>query len=46
LIGSFDDFGFETGEDFGERVAKNQPLIGAVGKQFLKEWIARCGNSP
>ncbi len=38
MIGSFDDFGFEAGEDFGERVAKNRPLIGAVGKQFLKEW--------
>lgn len=38
LIGSFDDFGFETGEDFGERIAENRPLIGAVGKQFLEEW--------
>jgi hypothetical protein len=37
LIGSFDDFGFETGQDFGERVAKNRPLIGAVGKQLLEE---------
>ena len=38
MIGSFDDFGFETGEDFGERVAKNRPLIGAVGKQLFEEW--------
>ena len=38
MIGSFDDFGFETRQDFGERVSKNRPLIGAVGKQFLKEW--------
>ena len=38
LIGSFDDFGFETGQDFGERVAENRPLIGAVGKQLLQEW--------
>ena len=38
MIGSFDDFGFETGQDFGERVGKDRPLIGAVGKQLLKEW--------
>jgi hypothetical protein len=38
LIGSFDDLGFETGEDFGERVAKNRPLISAVGKQLRKDW--------
>ena len=37
MIGSFDDFGFETGDDFGERVAKNRPLIGAVRKQLRKE---------
>ena len=40
MIGSFDDFGFETGQDFGERVAENRPLIGAVGKQLGKEWKA------
>ena len=40
MIGSFDDFGFETGKDFGERVAENRPLIGAVGKQFLEKWKA------
>jgi hypothetical protein len=37
-IGSFDDFGFEIGQDFGEPVGKNWTLIGAVGKQLLKEW--------
>ena len=38
MIGSFDDFGFETGQNPGERVAKNRPLIGAVGKQLVEEW--------
>ena len=38
LIGSFDDFGFETGQNLGECVAKNRPLIGAVGEQLLEEW--------
>jgi hypothetical protein len=38
LIGSFDDFSFETGEDFGERIAENRPLTGAVGKQLFEEW--------
>jgi hypothetical protein len=38
VIGTFDDFGFETRQDFGERVRKKQPLIGAVGKQLLDEW--------
>ena len=38
MIGSFDDFGFETRQDFGEHVGKNRPLIGAVGKQLLEEW--------
>ena len=38
MIGSFDVFCFETGQDFGERVAEDRPLIGAVGKQLLKEW--------
>jgi hypothetical protein len=37
VSGSFDDFGFETRQDFGEPVGKNRPLIGAVGKQLLKE---------
>ena len=40
MIGSFDDFGLETGEDFGERVAENRPLIGAIGKQLFEEWKA------
>ena len=38
LCGSFDNFGFETGQDFRERVAEDRPLIGAVGEQLLKEW--------
>ena len=38
MIGSFDDFGFETGQNLGERVAENRPLIGAVGKHFFEEW--------
>ena len=37
-VGSFDDFGFEIGQDFGEAVGKNRTLIGAVGKQRPKEW--------
>jgi hypothetical protein len=38
MIGSSDDFGFETGEDIGEYVAENRPLIGTIGKQLRKEW--------
>ena len=38
LRGSFDDFGFEAGQDFGERVVENRSLIGAVGKQLHEEW--------
>ena len=38
LRGSFDNFGFERGQDFGKRVAENRPLIGAVGKQLFEEW--------
>ena len=38
VIGSFDDFGFEMRQGFGKRVRKNRALIGAVGKQLLKEW--------
>jgi len=38
MIGSFDDFGFEAGQDFGERVTKNRPSIGTVGKQLFEEW--------
>ena len=32
MVGSFDDFGFETREEFGERVSENRPLVRAVGK--------------
>jgi hypothetical protein len=38
LFGSFDDFGFETGQRLGERVAEDRPLVGAVGEQLLEEW--------
>ena len=38
MSGSFDDFGFETRQDFGEPVRKKRPLIGGVGKQLLEEW--------
>jgi hypothetical protein len=38
LRGTFDDFGFGTGQDFGERVAEDWPLIGAVREQLLQEW--------
>ena len=38
MSGSFDDFGFETRQDFGEHVSENRPLIGAVGKQLYEEW--------
>jgi hypothetical protein len=38
VIGTFDDFGFEMGQDFGERICKKRPLIGTVGKQLLEEW--------
>jgi hypothetical protein len=38
VVRSFDDFGFEMGQDFSEPVGKNRALIGAVGKQLLKEW--------
>ena len=36
-IGSFDDFGFEMGQDGGQRDAKDRPLVGAVGEQLLKK---------
>ena len=38
VIGSSDDYGFETRQSFGEGVGKNRALIGAVGKQLLEEW--------
>jgi hypothetical protein len=37
LIGAFDDLGLEIGQDFDEPVRKNRALIGAIGKQLLKE---------
>ena len=38
MIGTFDDFGFEARQDFGERRGKKPPLIGAVGEQPPQEW--------
>jgi len=38
LIGSFDDFGFETRQYFGEGITEDWSLIGAVGKQLHEEW--------
>src|SRR6202158_3257832 len=38
MIGTFDDFGFEMRQDFGEPVCKKRSLIGTVGKQLLEEW--------
>jgi len=38
LIGSFDDFGFETRQYFGEGITEDWSLIGAVGKQLFEEW--------
>ena len=37
VIGAFDDLGLEIGQDFSEPVRKNRTLIGAIGKQLLKE---------
>ena len=38
MIGTFDDFGFEARQDFGERLGKKRPLIGGVGNQLFEEW--------
>ena len=38
MIRTFDDFGFEMRQDFGEPVCKKRSLIGAVGNQLLEEW--------
>jgi len=35
-IRAFDDFRFEMRQDAGQRVAKDRPLIGAVGEQLLE----------
>ena len=37
MIGAFDDFGFEVGQDFGERRMENRPRIGAIGEQFCEK---------
>ena len=38
-IGPLDDFSFEMRQDFRERLVEFRPLIAAVGKQLLQEWI-------
>ena len=37
MIGALDDFGFEMGQDFGQRAVKARPLIGGIGEQLLQE---------
>ena len=39
LIGALDDFSSEVGQDSLECLLEFWPLIAAVGKQFLQEWI-------
>ena len=39
LIGALDDFSFEVGQDFRERLLEFRPLIAAVGKQLFQERI-------
>jgi len=39
LIGAFDDFGLELGQDFRERPAKVRPLIGGVGEEPSQEGL-------
>ena len=39
LIGALDDFSFELGQDFRQRLLEFRPLIAAVGKQLLQERI-------
>ena len=39
LIGALDDFSFEVGQDFRERLLEFRPLITTVGKQLLQEGI-------
>ena len=36
-IGSLDDLGLEIGQDVGQGVVKDRPLIGAVGEQFSEK---------
>ena len=37
LIGALDDFSFEVGQDFRERLLEFRPLIAAVSKQLFQE---------
>ena len=36
-VGSFDDFGFQVGQDFLPLPLENRPLVSAVGKQFFQK---------
>ena len=36
-IGSLDDFGFQIGQDCGQRAVEDRSLVGAVGEQFRQE---------
>ena len=37
MIGTFDDFGFETRQDFGERLGKKRPLIALSANSFSRK---------
>ena len=39
LIGALDDFRFEVGQDFRERLMEFRPLVAAIGKQLFQERI-------
>ena len=39
MIGAFDDFSFDFGHDFRERLLEFWPLIAAIGKELLQEGI-------
>jgi len=39
MIGAFDDFSFDLGHDFPERLLEFWPLIATIGKELLQEGI-------
>ena len=39
MIGAFDDFSFDLGHDFRERLLEFWPLIATIGKELLQEGI-------
>jgi len=39
VIGTFDDFSFEMGQDFRQGGVESRPLIGRIGKQLLQERV-------